>query len=305
MGESTPSPVDAPLLLYKYTSTDTARRILESGKLRYSSPLLFNDPFDAQWDPFWTMRTPGMRLLRRQLVLKFLENPDQLPADCEVDFRQAMIADSNRFRTMNPIDATKARDEHIQLLENQICNHPDLERTYVTRVAKLRVCSFSAEKDVVLMWSHYADQHKGVVLVFDSSKLPTSQGGVLAPVEYEERLPEVIDSQATSIAVVSGLPVPPPDNARLRRVALVKAAGWKHEVEWRHVFGVPDGSKGLFSELAIQSNSLVGLVAGMRTSAFELLQLAALTRGINPNARICKMHPREDAFGLEMLRTNL
>lgn len=33
---------------YKYTSPQTALAILQSGKVRYSSPLTFNDPFDIQ-----------------------------------------------------------------------------------------------------------------------------------------------------------------------------------------------------------------------------------------------------------------
>ena len=33
---------------YKYTSAETALKIIESGSVRYSSPRLFNDPFDVQ-----------------------------------------------------------------------------------------------------------------------------------------------------------------------------------------------------------------------------------------------------------------
>jgi hypothetical protein len=33
--------------LYKYMSAEVARIVLETGKLRWSSPLIFNDPFDV------------------------------------------------------------------------------------------------------------------------------------------------------------------------------------------------------------------------------------------------------------------
>jgi len=39
---------DRPAHFYKYTSAETAAKILESSTFRYSSPLLFNDPFDVQ-----------------------------------------------------------------------------------------------------------------------------------------------------------------------------------------------------------------------------------------------------------------
>ena len=35
-------------VFYKYTSPDTALAVLRSKTFRYSSPLLFNDPFDFQ-----------------------------------------------------------------------------------------------------------------------------------------------------------------------------------------------------------------------------------------------------------------
>lgn len=36
--------------LFKYVTADTAKLILENGKLRWSSPFMFNDPFDVQFD---------------------------------------------------------------------------------------------------------------------------------------------------------------------------------------------------------------------------------------------------------------
>ena len=35
---------------FKYVTADTARMILENGTLRWSSPAMFNDPFDTQFD---------------------------------------------------------------------------------------------------------------------------------------------------------------------------------------------------------------------------------------------------------------
>ena len=35
---------------FKYVTADTAKIVLESGARRWSSPLLFNDPFDVQFD---------------------------------------------------------------------------------------------------------------------------------------------------------------------------------------------------------------------------------------------------------------
>ena len=39
-----------PTKFYKYTTAKTARPILEKSALQWSSPTVFNDPFDMQFD---------------------------------------------------------------------------------------------------------------------------------------------------------------------------------------------------------------------------------------------------------------
>jgi hypothetical protein len=36
---------------FKYVTANTARTILENGTLRWSSPAMFNDPFDIRREP--------------------------------------------------------------------------------------------------------------------------------------------------------------------------------------------------------------------------------------------------------------
>src|SRR3954467_3752612 len=55
------APEGPPELVYKYMSSETALIVLDKLSLRWSSPLLFNDPFDGQWDPGWVMDTPKFR----------------------------------------------------------------------------------------------------------------------------------------------------------------------------------------------------------------------------------------------------
>jgi hypothetical protein len=38
------------MIFFKYVTADTAKVVLETGKLRWSSPSQFNDPFDVQFD---------------------------------------------------------------------------------------------------------------------------------------------------------------------------------------------------------------------------------------------------------------
>lgn len=42
--------VERPVNLFKYLSLETARIVLASGRLRWSTPPLLNDPFDLGFD---------------------------------------------------------------------------------------------------------------------------------------------------------------------------------------------------------------------------------------------------------------
>ena len=54
----------------------------------------------------------------------------------------------------------------------------------------LNICSFSGTKQSIIMWSHYADQHRGYCIEYDTDSLPPEHLFVrmLYPVIYSEKL---------------------------------------------------------------------------------------------------------------------
>ena len=53
--------------------------------------------------------------------------------------------------------------------EEELHNQQWIEKSLNGAYNKTGIVSFSETKDNLLMWSHYADQHKGIVLCFDTS----------------------------------------------------------------------------------------------------------------------------------------
>ena len=82
-----------------------------------------------------------------------------------------------------------------------------------------RTCCFSLIKDNMLMWSHYADKHKGLCLEFDVLADTTDVFRLLMPVQYtnvRESCNYVRD-----------------DFSYIRRFALTKSLDWSYEKEYR------------------------------------------------------------------------
>jgi len=95
----------------------------------------------------------------------------------------------------------------------------------------LGVFSMSQIKDNILMWSHYANQHKGFCIEF--LRLPNNllgDMGVTQPVNYHCDYPEVdpFDSSGNI------------DHSIFRKMLFAKARDWAYEKEWRLTYDEGD-----------------------------------------------------------------
>ena len=96
----------------------------------------------------------------------------------------------------------------------------------------LKVCSFSGTQYSIIMWSHYADQHRGFCIEYDTDSLPPENLFVrmLYPVIYSEKLFDgtkyylaALRNRATFNSLFPAL------------AALYKSPEWSYEKEWRLV----------------------------------------------------------------------
>jgi len=84
------------------------------------------------------------------------------------------------------------------------------------------ICSFSAIGDHMLMWSHYADNHKGFCVEYDCRE-GTKLKELALPVKYSESIPKV---SATDL-------VGERQQETIDLFWLTKSSVWSYEQEWR------------------------------------------------------------------------
>ena len=100
---------------------------------------------------------------------------------------------------------------------------------------------FCESVDNMLMWSHYADSHRGYALEYDFRQTFISpiDNTVILPVVYSE---ERLDASAFMMwAYLSfhGIQVGNPDIVAHIKVALHKSMSWAYEKEWRMINALP------------------------------------------------------------------
>ena len=212
-----------PQQLFKYRSLKDdeqvtwARELIQEGKIFMPAPEKLNDPCEFKF----SMDHNASEDEKYQcLVRAFLEN----------GLSQAEAKRRAESNSISEISETQGR----QCLIKEFSQHG--------------IFSVSQLNDNTLMWSHYADNHRGICVCFDVEKLQQGKDGIncILEVKYSRTVP-----------VVNPYKMEPKE--RFECFFATKYLDWEHEKEWRWVS--PPRCTG---ERNINCNSITGVILGAR-----------------------------------------
>lgn len=143
----------------------------------------------------------------------------------------------------------------------------------------LGVSCFSESKDIILMWSHYADHHKGMCIEFDTKEQPFPS---LCKVEYEIEFPEVNPIFAIR-----------EDFNIYMKFFITKYIEWNYEREWRLIVPEAD-SKQTYSAKAIKA-----IYFGSRAKESDIKIICQIARTHNPEVKLYKSKMSNTKFELK------
>jgi hypothetical protein len=199
------------------TKPKHALSVLTDLAIRVSIPNALNDPFEL-----------SPKIDPSQFTLEMCEN--FLRRDFNIDEAYESEAAVRGFRdreTFNVWYLGEVPRRARRLYSNVSDNVEAVRRDFLDRFSKFwRIVCGSLVNDSILMWSHYAKDHTGIVLAFDTSKEPFSQlsEADVRQVNYSETKPNYIHSSDVD-AFLKGM----------FDVASTKAMPWSYEKEIRLV----------------------------------------------------------------------
>lgn len=186
-------------MLYKYRSLsgenrDFVKRIILESEIFFPSPVNFNDPFDCKVQLSMNGNDYDWELFIQRLYRE--QNPHSPALEIETLARKTIAEGKHRYLANN-VDLTQVAVEPIGVL------------------------CLSSKADQILMWSHYADSHRGIAIGFEATSR-TPFFGRAEPVIYSEQYPNVdllsMDLEDTAIPIL-----------------FTKSNHWEYEAEWRVV----------------------------------------------------------------------
>lgn len=182
-------------VLYKYGCINSySDQLFTTGRIYFASPDIFNDPFEC--DPVVSTHNLSRKKYREFLIRKAKENGEN---SAGARAKAAQIMKAGLIKKPNTL--LKIRQEM---------------KEYYNRAG---MYCLSETRDDILMWSHYADDHRGYCIQFEA-KNRTPVFGAAQKVTYSASYPvtDLLDD----------------NNVKRTELALLtKYEGWSYEKEWR------------------------------------------------------------------------
>lgn len=212
-----------PPSLFKYRAFNVRTlRLVAEAEAYYSDPSTFNDPLDCDPTIDVNLEQPELIQLFTQLRMEVLQVEGIVGDRARNDVRQTL--DHLSYMSTDP-DSEISPDQYLSQLLGQAIEN-DLKKKMKT----VGVLSFSARWDSVLMWSHYADEHRGICIEYDTQMLPHKS---LWPINYGgARAIRASELHRWLVAQDSEA-----GQAVFNIYFLSKALDWKYEQEWRDISG--------------------------------------------------------------------
>jgi len=256
---------EPPARLYKYRDTSkSTEAIFEERKVFFAPPSAFNDPFDCGFHVLVT----GAKNEALTEALAWTEVKEKLPD----------LAPHEQIEAAKEV-ASKLIATRREELEGIII--AKLSRETNERAG---ICCFTEVNDDILMWSHYANCHRGVCLEFSSANGPFREAQA---VEYGGEYPSL---DLVAIVTREGLRATAPWMLR-------KADHWLYEKEWRVLdFETGPGAK------AFPPSCLTGIILGCRIPADEEARVREWIHEWPTEVHVHRARQSRTSFRLEIVQ---
>lgn len=294
-----------PQTIYKYVSHDSALKILTNGTLRVGRPEGMNDPFDIYIDDLFNNTLEEIQRRSIPQLIELLESdPDRfasLTGASANDVRRvfkimASAPPPARAAAMEEMCATDLEKHDPELAEMRKAMEPEL-RSIQAQFRNTGIFCATRNNDNLLMWAHYADQHRGAVIGFRPDVVRDSFFVALEPVRYSDVRPtfyQPIDDMITKQEALS-----PEAISELRRMLVYsKSTHWAYEEELRVVIPnyIPDGQDAKF--LRFYPTEFSELYLGCRMTSIARASLIEVATALNRNAAIFDVRPDKETYRL-------
>ena len=260
---------------FKYMPSDTAKIVLANRTLRWSSPILFNDPFDVPREMLSGLTSTELFQALSRRITELIENPPEDTSQLKPKIRTIVDIAKNRIL---PKDRAKLLEGLKQIAASQ---RPPSEGMDALRamwrisIPNFRILSLTESPDHIAMWYHYADKYQGVVMEFRCDDELDSAWLLAKPVDYPVLKPAIYTAEGWAMLLTM------PQDLAIRTLldasTFTKSPDWSYEREWRITSFKRPSDIGPFTDYPFHEMELAAVYMGPAISASDRESVTALT----------------------------
>lgn len=257
-----------PAHFYRYRSlsagaAEHVERTICHSELYFPKPASFNDPFDCHPSFQFEASDKEIAYYYDHLLKKF---KPQLNREQRRQEAKSMLGDWER-NPRNPEALKWVQQQHTERITEQI-----------------GVLCLSGVKNDILMWSHYADSHRGICLEFDGHFeffVNTQE------VKYPPVRPRINPFRQSQ-------------EEMMKAALLTKAEHWKYEQEWRLVHYRK--GPGVYR---YPPEALTGVILGAQISPHDKEKVLGWVEGRAHPVKLYRSSPCDTSFSLKIEEVSL
>ncbi len=253
-----------------------AKIVLVNHTLRWSSPLLFNDPFDV-------LRDFNLGFVIEEIIQPVVNEIIKLIYRRITSGTQSTpFIEKNWKRLQKPNSAQRdiiLSSRLPKFIRHVIKRNNDNSKKQWTKfIPEFRILCLSEIGDNILMWSHYSDSHKGIVLELQPINTLDSPLLIAQPVVYQDSPPILATKQEWINHITGQKPLNVSQWNFYEPCTLTKTIDWKYEKEWRVVSFMDTGESGLYSDDLFNPSEARAIYLGSKISNEDTHDIISLLK---------------------------
>ena len=282
---------------FKYMTCETAEAVLQSSTLRWTKPSNFNDPFDHQV----SFRFP---FNKEELSHELSRKIEYLVYEAEIVQFVEETQLSKMVMMLRQYKNTIPKQKVLETLRRGCVESAEKFQSYQEKINSLigkelnqsRVLCVTESNKNVVMWSHYADSHKGVCLRLECVDAVDTALLAAKPIKYTDSFPLFMDLEQ-HIKYLTGQH-PAQVGKLLTNIAYLKHLDWAYENEWR-LHRPHEDDKGEYNDWVEDISVFGGIYLGCRIDPNNVTSLMRIIEEKYPHMDVFQSRVSNLGFDIE------
>lgn len=242
------------LNMFKYVDSKIIEHLLLQ-KIRFTQPDALNDPFEMKrfrerhieeaTPELWEAPHTATRIIMDQIM----SHPAEVPSVAAIDSTNVLISSALEY-VKNALSGAPTAEWTGNILsaqgqafatplgEEEMRDKRKQAQTFIDKMDKYGILSMTQHNDNLLMWAHYAEEHRGAVFEIDVDNEAFCAGFTMGPYDDEKA-----DEWRGDVRYPERRVAPPVSHAEFIASFFLKSPQWCYEAEYRIIRRLEKGSK--------------------------------------------------------------